>query len=76
MLFTGLRRRYAGVPSALISAVLFAMVHPQRDWLPIFGLGVGLAVLRHLRQSVGPGIVVHALQNGATFLMLNSVFGQ
>lgn len=76
VLFTGLRRRYAGVSSVLLSAVLFAMVHPQRDWLPIFGLGVGLAVLRHLRQSVVPEMVVHALQNGWTFLMLHSVFGQ
>jgi uncharacterized protein len=75
-LFTGLRRRFSGIPSILISAVIFAAVHPPQDWPPILGLGISFGIMRQLRQSVVPGIVAHFLQNTATFLLLSALFGE
>ncbi|WP_395092366.1 CPBP family intramembrane glutamic endopeptidase [Armatimonas sp.] len=75
-LFTGLRRRFSGIPSILLSAVIFASVHPMQDWLSILGLGVSFGIMRHLRQSVVPGMVAHFLQNTATFLLLIALFGE
>lgn len=74
-LFTGLRRRFSGLPSILLSAVVFASVHPIQDALPIVGLGVSFATMRHLRQSLVPGMVAHFLQNTLTFLMLTASLG-
>ena len=74
-LFGGLRARYPWVISAVISSALFAVVHPAQDWLPIFGLGFGLATMREMRQSLVPCITAHLLQNTATFLLISSLFG-
>lgn len=76
VLFTGLRRRFAALPSILLSTVVFACVHPTQDWLPILGLGFSFAVMRHLRQSLVPGITAHFLQNTVTFLFLRAIFGE
>ena len=75
-LLTGLRRRFAGLPSILISAIVFASVHPPQDWLPILGLGISFGIMRQLRQSVVPGITAHFLQNAATYLMLSALFAE
>jgi membrane protease YdiL (CAAX protease family) len=74
VLFSGLRRRFSGLPSLLLSAVVFALVHPTQDWLVIVGLGFSFAVMRHLRQSLVPGMVAHFLQNTATFFFLRALF--
>ena len=76
VLFTGLRRRFAGLPSILLSTVVFACVHPTQDWLPIIGLGFSFAAMRHLRQSLVPGMTAHFLQNTVTFLFLRAIFGE
>ena len=75
-LFTALRRRFAGLPSIVLSACVFAAVHPVQDWLPIIGLGFSFATMRHLRQSLVPGMVAHFLQNTASFLFLRAIFGE
>ena len=73
-LFTGLQQRFGSAWGIVLSAVAFAVVHPPQDWLPIFGLGVSFALLRHLRQSLVPGMVAHFLQNSLAYLMLTSLF--
>lgn len=73
-LLTGLRQRFGSGGGILLSAVAFAAVHPPQDALPIFGLGIVFALLRHLRQSLVPGIVAHFLQNSMAYLMLASLF--
>lgn len=74
-LWSGLRARYGAVASVFGSAALFALVHPPSNWLPIFGLGIGLAVMRELRQSLIPCITAHLIQNSFTFILLSVLFG-
>lgn len=74
-LYSGLRARFGWVPGVFLSAILFAVVHPMQDWLPIFGLGVTFAVMREMRQSIVPCMVAHFLQNSLTFFTLTNLFG-
>ena len=50
-------------------SVFFAGLHPVTDWGAIFVLGMGFAYWRHRTQSITPGIIAHALQNGLTSLI-------
>ena len=50
-------------------SIFFAGLHPVTDWGAIFVLGMGFAYWRHRTQSITPGIVAHALQNGLTSLI-------
>lgn len=74
-LFGSFRANLRWGAAAALSALVFAMVHPMQDWLPIFALGLAFGTIRELRQSLVPGIVAHCLQNSFAFLMLTSVFG-
>jgi len=73
-LLTGLRQRFGSALGLVFSAVAFAVVHPTQDWIPIFGLGMSFGLMRHLRQSLVPGMVAHFLQNSLAFLMLTALF--
>lgn len=73
-LLTGLRQRFGSILGLIFSAVAFAVVHPTQDWIPIFGLGMSFGLMRHLRQSLVPGMVAHFLQNSLAFLMLTALF--
>jgi len=50
-------------------SIFFAGLHPVTDWGAIFVLGMGFAYWRQRTQSITPGIVAHALQNGLTSLI-------
>lgn len=73
-LFSGLRLRWGWVPAAVLASTVFALAHPPQDWLPIFGLGFGLATLREMRQSLVPAITAHLIQNTAAFVFLATLF--
>lgn len=68
VLYTGLRKRYGWAVSALLSGVLFAVLHPIADWLPIVGLGFCFAIMREHRQSLVPSMTAHFLQNSLAFV--------
>jgi membrane protease YdiL (CAAX protease family) len=62
--YGGLRARWGAAAAALASAAFFAAVHMQLvHALPIFVLGVLLAVLYERTRSLVPSIVTHALTN-------------
>jgi membrane protease YdiL (CAAX protease family) len=63
-LYQGLRRRFAVMPAAMISAGAFAFVHvyPLRI-PPIFASGVLLALLYERRRSILASITAHATLN-------------
>lgn len=50
-------------------SIFFAGLHPVTDWGAIFVLGMSFAYWRQRTQSITPGIVAHALQNGLTSLI-------
>ncbi|MFM7189186.1 MAG: lysostaphin resistance A-like protein, partial [Armatimonadota bacterium] len=50
-------------------SLFFACLHPVTDWGAIFVLGMGFAYWRQRTQSITPGIIAHAMQNGLTSLV-------
>jgi len=75
-LFGALRRRFGFWPGLLGSSAFFAILHPQLPlgFLPIAMLGGAFAALYEWRQSLIPGIVAHAVNNGLAFLMISLLF--
>jgi ABC-2 type transport system permease protein len=65
LIFGGLRRSLGLTASALASAAIFAIVHPAASVIPVFGLGMGAAlVYERTRFLLGP-MVVHGVYNAA-----------
>lgn len=63
-LFAGLRGHWGMVPALLASSALFAFFHIlPTSILPIFVLGILLALLYHLSASLWPSIFMHAATN-------------
>ena len=63
----GAARAQMGVPGAVaLSAAFFAIVHPTLpgEFLPIWTLGIALALVYEWRQSLLPGIILHGINNG------------
>jgi len=70
-LYPPLRRRVGRVPAILISAFCFAALHGNLiQLLPIFGLGVILALLRERTGSLIPSIALHCGHNLAVLSLL------
>jgi membrane protease YdiL (CAAX protease family) len=66
MLFGGLRRRLATIPSAAISAIVFGALHATTGIgavPPLAIFGFMLALLYERTGSLVPGMIAHALNN-------------
>jgi len=60
----GLEQQIGFIPGGALSAFIFAMAHiDYRLFVPIFGLGFGLAFLVHKTGSIWPGIGCHFIIN-------------
>lgn len=77
-LFAWLRGRLQAWAAILVSAVVFAAVHPQGifGFLPILVIGSVLALLREWRHGLVPSLVMHACINAGTFLLAVSLFAE
>lgn len=75
-LYGALRRRFGVTLGILGSSAFFAILHPQLPlgFLPIALLGATFCALYEWRQSLVPGMVAHAVNNGLAFLMLSLMF--
>ena len=71
-----LKKVGAAQAGALLSAGVFAILHPQLPlgFVPIFLLGAAFAFLYEWRQSLLPGITMHALNNGFIFVLMTALF--
>jgi membrane protease YdiL (CAAX protease family) len=76
LLYGALRRRFGIAVGVLASAAVFSLLHPQLPlgFLPIFVLGAVFAAVYEWRQSLVPGMVMHALNNGFVWVALNLLF--
>jgi len=76
-LYRYLRPRFSVVGSTSLTALLFAMVHPQGLMgIPaIWTLGVVFAGLREWRGSIWASMTAHALHNGMLVAMMLAIFG-
>jgi membrane protease YdiL (CAAX protease family) len=76
LLYGALRRRFGISAGIVASAAVFSLLHPQLPlgFLSIFVLGAVFAGLYEWRQSLIPGMVMHALNNGIIWVYLNLLF--
>lgn len=66
-----LKRKIGALSGAVLTGVLFALVHMEWQVFPPFiVLGISLALLRLWSGSIVPGILVHAIFNGAALIEL------
>ncbi|MEJ7806700.1 MAG: type II CAAX endopeptidase family protein, partial [Telluria sp.] len=65
LVFGGLRRSLGFLPSALMSAALFAIVHPPVSILPVFALGLCTAYVYDKTRSLLTCVLAHAIYNAA-----------
>ncbi len=65
LIFGGLRRSMGLAPSMLMSAALFAIVHPPVSMLPVFVLGLCTAFVYDRTRALLAPVLVHAVYNGA-----------
>ena len=71
VLFHSFRAKWGVRLGLILSAVVFAAVHPlPLGFLPIFVLGYVLATLLYRRGSLLPCMVTHAMNNTVAFLAL------
>ena len=65
LVFGGLRRTMGLGASMVMSAALFAIVHPPASMLPVFVLGLGAALLYDRTRSLLAPVLMHAVYNAA-----------
>lgn len=71
LVYGGLRLRWGVAAGALASAAFFAAVHTQLvHALPIFALGLVLAIVYERSGSLVPGMVAHGLNNVVAVLSI------
>jgi membrane protease YdiL (CAAX protease family) len=69
LLFGGLRRSLGLVPAMVLSAGLFAIVHPHVGMAPVFVLGLCAAWAYDRTRGLLAPMLVHAVYNGALVLV-------
>ena len=65
LVFGGLRRSTGLLPAMVLSAALFAIVHPPVSMLPVFALGLCTAWVYERSKGLLAPMLVHAVYNGA-----------
>jgi membrane protease YdiL (CAAX protease family) len=72
LLYTSLRARTGVVASVIISAAIFAAIHPTipAQFLPIFALGCAFALLREKTGSLAPSMICHGINNAVGLLFV------
>jgi ABC-2 type transport system permease protein len=64
LIFGGLRRSMGLAPGMVMSAALFAIVHPPVSLAPVFVLGLATAFVYDRTRALLAPVLVHAVYNG------------
>jgi membrane protease YdiL (CAAX protease family) len=71
LVYRWLRVRWGVAPSAALSAVLFGVVHGQLEvGVGAFLVGIVLALAYERSQSLWPPIIIHAVQNSVSIVLM------
>ena len=65
LIFGGLRRSMGPRAAIVISAAIFAIIHPALSMLPVFALGMIAAVAYERSKVLLAPMLVHAIYNAA-----------
>ena len=69
--FMGLRNGMPLVGAIVFSSLIFAVAHGDIALFPVlFFIGLALAVLRWQTDSIWPGMILHALNNGLSAILI------
>ena len=68
LVYRGMRRSTSVAPAVLLSAALFAIVHPPIAVIPVFCLGAAAALAFELAGGLLAPILVHAIYNAAVLM--------
>jgi membrane protease YdiL (CAAX protease family) len=75
-LFQQFRRSLGAANGIMLSALVFAAVHlSMESFIPLFGLGIILAVVYHYTRSLWASIITHALWNLGTVAAIVTLYG-
>ncbi len=76
--FNSISRRYGQIGALVLSSAVFSVLHPQLPlgFLGLFTIGAVFTQLFRFKNSLVPGIIAHALNNGLIFVYLALVTGQ
>jgi len=70
VIFTLLRQRMRLAYAAGISSAIFTVGHDVGSWIPVFVLGLGLAILYDRRHSLWTNALAHGVVNAISFALL------
>ncbi|GAC1494309.1 MAG: hypothetical protein NVS1B1_12270 [Candidatus Limnocylindrales bacterium] len=70
VIFALLRQRLRFAYAAVISSAIFAVGHDIGSWIPVFILGMGLAILYDRRHSLWTNAIAHGAVNAISFALL------
>jgi membrane protease YdiL (CAAX protease family) len=65
LIYRGMRRSSPPVAAVLLSAALFAIVHPPISVVPVFFLGVSAALALEFTGTLLAPVLVHVVYNAA-----------
>jgi membrane protease YdiL (CAAX protease family) len=75
-LFQQFRRYFGPTHGVCLSALVFAAIHQSIEFfVPLFGLGVILALVYHHTQNLWVSVLTHALYNGFTVVLVAVLYG-
>ena len=76
MLYNALRGVMGVWVASLVSGAIFAIIHPTMPagFLPIFALGVVLAILRERTGSLVPSMVCHGINNAVALTLVRLIY--
>lgn len=63
LLYRALDREWGGARALLWSTLFFTVYHPIVSWVPVFVVGLGVALLFRVTGRLGPCVMVHAIYN-------------
>jgi ABC-2 type transport system permease protein len=69
LIFSGLRRSLGAFPAIVVSAAVFAIVHPPASMIPVFGLGVCAALAFERTKMLLAPMMAHGIYNAVVLAL-------
>ena len=68
--YAALRKRFGVIAAIIVSAAIFSAMHLDLSgFLPLFGVGIGLAMIYQKYQNIWYNIIIHAVFNSISIIL-------